>query len=90
MVQVAGGSQPHGECDALWRQGPGSLTWAGGLSEGTGHLPPTSLGGHTRLSPALWGRLFMGAGGEGGVGRKMLSFFYHLQKQRWFQTENQE
>lgn len=68
VVQVAGGSQPHGERDALWGRGPGSLTWAGGLSEGTGHLPPTSLGGHTRLSPALWGRLFMGAGGEGGVG----------------------
>lgn len=68
VVQVAGGSQPHGERDALWGRGPGSLTWAGGLSEGTEHLPPTSLGGHTRLSPALWGSLFMGAGGEGGVG----------------------
>lgn len=27
----------------------------GNLSEGTGHLPPTSLGGHTHLSQALWG-----------------------------------
>ena len=42
----------------------------GNLSEGTGHLPATRLGGHAHLSRALWGVSLWGLEARVGWGER--------------------